>query len=223
MKLIFKGILALLLFFILGLSHASDEYPVGLTSKIPFASVLHQGKSVVIKRVQDTTNRLVDDFAKTSRPCPPFCIHPMKAAPNVETVGELELIEFLNKQVKSGSGILVDARMPNFFKSETIPGAINIPFILFTGDNSDKILEILGVTKKEDKKDFSNAKELCLFCNGPWCDQSPRAIKALIAAGYPSNKLKYYRGGMQLWKNFSLTTVLPNSNSVQKEAKDDDK
>lgn len=223
MKLILNGILALPLFFSFWLTHASDEYPVGLTSELPFVSVLHQGKTVVIKRIQDTTNRLVDDFAKTSRPCPPFCIHPMQAAPNVETVGELELIEFLSKQVKSGSGILVDARMPNFFKSETIPGAINIPFILFTGDNSDKILEILGVTKKDGKSDFSKAKELCLFCNGPWCDQSPRAIKALIAAGYPSNKLKYYRGGMQLWKNFSLTTVLPKSNSVKEEAKDDGK
>ena len=28
-------------------------------------------------------NRLVDDFTKTSRPCPPFCIHPITAAPGV--------------------------------------------------------------------------------------------------------------------------------------------
>ena len=221
MNLITKILFTLPLVFTLWCTHANDEYPVGLTSKLPFATVLHQGKKVIIKRVQDTENRLIDDFSKTSRPCPPFCIHPMQAAPGVETVGELELINFLNKQVESGSGFLVDARMPNFFKSETIPGAINIPFILFTGDSSDKILEILGVTNIDDKKDFSKAKELCLFCNGPWCDQSPRAIKALIAAGYPSRKLKYYRGGMQLWKIFSLTTVLPTENSVKEEEKED--
>ena len=193
---------------------ASDEYPVGLTPDLPFASVLHQGKPVKIKRVQDTKHRLVDDFAKTSRPCPPFCIHPMSAAPGVDTVGELELINFVNNQVKDGKGLLIDARMPKFFNSETIPGAINIPFIIFTGDNANKVISLLGVKIGANGSDFSQAKELCLFCNGPWCDQSPRAIKALIKAGYPAKKLKYYRGGMQLWKNFSLTTVLPKANTV---------
>ncbi len=194
---------------------ASEQYLVGLTPELPFVSVSHFGKEIKIKRVQDTTHRLVDDFAKTSRPCPPFCIHPMLAAPGVETVGELELIEFVNKQVKNGSGILIDARMPNFFNSETIPGAINIPFVIFTGDNADKVIALLGVKKGSNGADYSQVKELCLFCNGPWCDQSTRAIKALIKAGYPANKLKYYRGGMQLWKNFSLTTVIPKSNTVE--------
>lgn len=196
-------------------ANANDEYPVGLTAELPFATISLQGKELVIKRIQDTENRLVDDFSKTSRPCPPFCIHSMQAAPNVETIGELELIDFLNNQVESGKGLLIDARMPKFFNSETIPGSINIPFILFTGDTADKVIDLLGVKKKEGATDFSNAKELCLFCNGPWCDQSPRAIKALIKAGYPASKLKYYRGGMQLWKNFSLTTVLPSTNTVE--------
>lgn len=202
-------------FFTISTVSANDKYPVGLTPKIPFAIVSHQGKTVKIKRVQDIENRLVDDFAKTSRPCPPFCIHPMSAAPGVETFAELELINFVSKQVKSGTGILIDARMPKFFNSETIPGSVNIPFVLFTGESSDKVINLLGVKKANGKADFSSAKELCLFCNGPWCDQSPRAIKALIKAGYPAQKLKYYRGGMQLWKNFSLTTVLPSSNIVK--------
>ena len=62
--------------------------------------------------------------------------------------------------------------------------------------------------------DFSEAKDLLLWCNGPWCDQSPRAINALIAEGYPPEKLRYYRGGMQLWKIFGLTTIQPLSNEV---------
>jgi len=193
---------------------ANTQYPVGLTAETPTVTVSHQGKEITIKRIQDTDHRLIDDFAKTSRPCPPFCIHPMSAAPGVETVGELELIDFVKNQVKQGKGLLVDARMPKFFNSETIPGAINIPFVLFTGENADKVISLLGVTEKDGKKDFSKAKELTLFCNGPWCDQSPRAIKALLKAGYPARKLKYYRGGMQLWKIFSLTTVLPQSNTV---------
>jgi rhodanese-related sulfurtransferase len=197
-------------------ANADDKYPVGLTADMPFASVSHQGRDVKIKRIQDINNRLVDDFAKTSRPCPPFCIHPMSAAPGVATIGELELIDFVKKEVKSGSGILVDARMPKFFNSETIPGAVNIPFILFTGDETaSKIINLLGVKTDKETYDFTEAKNLCLFCNGPWCDQSPRAIKALIKIGYPADKLKYYRGGMQLWKSFSLTTVLPLANTVE--------
>jgi rhodanese-related sulfurtransferase len=140
----------------------------------------------------------------------------MSAAPGVATIGELELIDFVKKEVKNGSGILVDARMPKFFNSETIPGAVNIPFILFTGDETaSKIINLLGVKTDKETYDFTEAKDLCLFCNGPWCDQSPRAIKALIKIGYPADKLKYYRGGMQLWKSFSLTTVLPLANTVE--------
>ena len=194
---------------------ADNNYLVGIAAELPVIEVSHQGQSVTIKRIQDTSNKLIDDFAKTSRPCPPFCIHPMLAAPDVETVGEIELLDFLNTKVKNDKGILIDARMPKFYKSETIPGSINIPFILFSGDNSQKVIKLLGAKEVDGKLDYTGAKELCLFCNGPWCDQSPRAIKALIKAGYPASKLKYYRGGMQLWKIFSLTTVLPELNTVE--------
>ena len=205
--------------FLSTLVSAEDAYPVAITKDDPFITVLHQGSEVKVKRIQDTKNRLVDDFAKTSRPCPPFCIHPMEAASGVDTIGELELLEFVNTTVKSGKGLLIDARMPKFFNSETIPGSINIPFILFTGDNAEKVVKLLGVKETDNGLDYSQAKELCLYCNGPWCDQSPRAIQALVKAGYPADKLKYYRGGMQLWKIFSLTTVLPKPNQSSAEGK----
>ncbi len=213
---VIKAIFISTLFLSLSIGFAVDNnHPVGITPDIPFINISHQGIKVQVKRIQDTNNKLIDDFAKTSRPCPPFCIHPMLAAPGVETIGEIELLDFLTNKVKKGQGLLIDARMPKFFNSETIPGSINIPFILFTGEDSQKIIKLLGVQKKGDKFNFSSAKELALFCNGPWCDQSPRAIKALVKAGYPATKLKYYRGGMQLSKIFSLTTVLPRSNTVE--------
>jgi len=118
----------------------------------------------------------------------------------------------VDDSVKLGKGLLIDSRMPKFFNSETIPGSINTSFILFTGENSKKVIKLLDVKEGKDRLDYSNARELCLYCNGPWCDQSPRAIQALIKMGYPADKLKYYRGGMQLWKIFSLTTVLPKTN-----------
>jgi rhodanese-related sulfurtransferase len=138
----------------------------------------------------------------------------MQSAPGVKTVGELDLLDFLSADVAQGSGLLIDARMPKFYNSETIPGPINIPFVLFTSSAGD-ILPLLGaLSDNSGDWDFSDAKDLLLWCNGPWCDQSPRAIKALVKEGYPPGKLRYYRGGMQLWKIFGLTTIQPSSNEV---------
>ncbi len=62
---------------------------------------------------------------------------------------------------------------------------------------------------KTDIYDFSQAKKIILWCNGPWCGQSPRAIRALVALGYPKDRIFYYRGGMQNWQMLGLTTVKP--------------
>ncbi|MEE9446349.1 MAG: rhodanese-like domain-containing protein [Arenicellales bacterium] len=192
---------------------ANEDIVVGITSTMATANVSHRGTPVTIKRIQDPSNKLVDDFAKTSRPCPPFCVHPMQAASGVKTVGELDVVSFLQNQVEAGSGLLIDARMPKFYNSETIPGSINIPFVLFTSSAKD-ILPLLGVTGSDGNWNYNAAMELLLWCNGPWCDQSPRAIQALVKEGYPEAKIKYYRGGMQLWKIFGLTTIQPVSNEV---------
>lgn len=167
----------------------------------------------VIERIQDTENRLNDEYTKTSRACPPFCIQPIEVAPSVTTVGELELIQFLESQVQNGTGLLIDARLPDFFNKGTIPGSINIPFTVLDYEGNEyleTILMALGAEKTSDGNlDFTNAKELALFCNGHWCGQSPRAIHNLIAAGYPPEKLYYYRGGMQAWLSVGLTKHIP--------------
>lgn len=195
---------------------AEETYKVGITPDKQFVDIKHKDTEVRIKRIQNENNKLTDSFTKTSRACPPFCISPMEAAPNVKTVGELEVIDFLEKEVSAGEGLLIDARLAEFYDVETIPGSVNIPFILFTGPAIKEVAALLSVELKDDKKDFSKAKKVFLFCNGPWCEQSPRAIRALIDFGYPADKIYYYRGGMQLWKLFSLTTVLPKPNKIEK-------
>ena len=57
--------------------------------------------------------------------------------------------------------------------------------------------------------DFSNALDLILFSNGPWDDQASRAILNLLDAGYPPEKLRFYRGGMQDWLVLGLTVTVP--------------
>lgn len=56
---------------------------------------------------------------------------------------------------------------------------------------------------------FENAAHLLLFCNGPWCGQSPSAINNLLALGYPAARLYYYRGCMQSWASMELSVVIP--------------
>ncbi len=210
-------LLVLLAYF--QVSHAqenADNSPilVGISETQKFVDINHQGSLVRVRRIQDQENKLSGDFTKTSRACPPFCIQPFTAAPGVETIGELELFEFIKGPVNGGRGILIDARTPKFYNSETIPGAVNIPFVIFTS-SIEQILPLLGAEKQGNNWYFDRALSLLLFCNGPWCAQSPRAITALVEAGYPTEKIKNYRGGMQLWKNFGLTTVRPVANNAE--------
>lgn len=187
---------------------------VWITSEIPFVELEINNEFMVIERNPDNNAVIPAAFAKTSRPCPPFCVHPMSIADGVETYGELELLDFLDNSVQSGTGLLIDARTPRFYNAGTIPGSINLPFNLVTPDDSNPFLnpilaQLGGEQQGDGSWDFSNAKQMVLFCNGPWCGQSPRAIRNLISIGYPPEKLKYYRGGMQNWLMFGLTVVIP--------------
>lgn len=223
---------------LLGWGSSATALEVNLTETRAYVNVIHEGRAVRVQRIQDENHVLTGAFTKTSRKCPPFCIHPMQAAPGVTTVGEVEIFDFMEGPLRNGTGVLIDARTPSFHKQGTIPGSVNIPFTVFTQDpNSPELIEALqrlGAQKrgdvgtvtrwfektmavfgwfdarmKTDEWDFSQAKDLLLWCNGPWCDQSPRAIKALLKLGYPPEKLYYYRGGMQNWLILGLTTVIP--------------
>ncbi len=212
MKLIFT-------FFTILLTSFSNCYAddvinaISLTPGKPFIEVSHNGKIIKIER------RQIEKKNIKTKPCPPFCIKPMKLAPNVETFAELELVSFLSNEVKNEKGFLVDSRMSEYFEKETIPGSINIPFLLFNSNKAQQALTLLGVKEENSTKDFSEAKTMCFFCDDSLCDESNRTISALLDLGYPANKLKYYRGGIQAWKSLNLTTISADSktsNTVQK-------
>ena len=202
-----------LLSFITSVSHGLE---VNITKDIDQFQVRQGDKTITIKRNQDTGAMLEFNFARTSRPCPPFCAQPMQVAPGVRTIGEVELVEFMRKQLADGSGLLIDARTPDWHRRGTIPGSINIPFThLNPQQGADDLtledaLSKLGVSTTESGWDFSQAKTLVLWCNGPWCGQSPSAIRGLLSIGYPADKILYYRGGMQLWRIFGLPVVSPD-------------
>ncbi len=206
--------------------------PVGITPDMASITVMHNGKEVKIERNQDNGATVDPAFAKTSRPCPPFCIQPMSLGKGIETIGEVEVINYAKKMSEGDKDIvLVDSRTPDWVAKGTIPSAVNVSWVELTpkkGATTEGIMKVMadkfGVTVAKGKDDvdvdeaiaagdtskvfdFSKAKTLVMFCNGMWCGQSPASIKALRKFGYPADKIKYYRGGMQDWKILGLTTV----------------
>ncbi len=207
-----KRVLWLSLLSSLLMAEGSEKVVVKITDNLPYVMTKDSGKAVKIERIQDTNNRLTDDYTKTSRACPPFCIQPTQIAEGVNNVEELEIFEFIKEKVDKNIGIIVDARLKRWFELETIPGAINIPFPVVQNakkEKIEKIFKLLGMRVKSDGSwDFSNAKEMVIFDNGVWCEQAKHFIDSLLKHHYPKEKLHYYRSGFQGWKLLGLTTVV---------------
>jgi len=75
-------------------------------------------------------------------------------------------------------------------------------------EDKDWALDDFGAKKLADGSyNFDNAKTLAMFCNGYWCGQTPTMVRAMLEVGYPAEKIKYYRGGMQAWTSLGMTVV----------------
>jgi rhodanese-related sulfurtransferase len=209
--------LVLLAALVMGTEAMAADLAVGITRSMDKFEGTINGKPVTIMRNQDQSNTVNPAFAKTSRKCPPFCIQPAHLGTGVETIGEIEVIQYIEKMAAGDDSILlIDSRTPDWVAKGTIPGAVNIPWTKLNpakGADPISIAEIFtgrfGASEIEGLWDFSNAKTLVLFCNGMSCGQSLNNIKNLMRFGYPADKLKWYRGGMQDWEILGLTTVKP--------------
>ena len=110
-------------------------------------------------------------------------IQPIKLAPGVITVGELEVIEHIEAGLP-----LVDSRLPHFHRDATIAGAVNIPH----SEAAERVHEL------------DPSVPTVFFCNGPQCSATPDAVRRLLEAGYPPEAIRYYRGGMHDWMTLGL-------------------
>lgn len=179
----------------------ADEFApveVGIRPDLPNVVISTDDGDVLIERIQDQDNVITGDFARTSRPCPPFCIQPHAVAPGVSTIGELELIDALQETATR----VIDSRELQWYLDGTIPGATHIPYTEIAGR-----LDELGCTRDGENWNCDAARDVVLFCNGPWCGQSPTGIRAMLREGYPAERIAYYRGGMQTWQMLGLTVV----------------
>ena len=203
-----------------GLAAAADNK---IAKDLASVDVMHNGQKVTVTRGHDLNATMPEAFQKTDRGCPPFCVQPMQLAPGIETIGELEVLAYLKRMADGDASVLVvDSRTPDWVMRGTIPGSVNIPWTKINEDATgtfetpteiasvDHVLvDQFGATKGANGLDFGKAKTLVLFCNGIWCPQSSLNIKTLVKLGYPVEKIKWYRGGMQDWFSVGLTTVKP--------------
>ena len=185
--------------------------PVWLKPGVIGTTLVVNGKPFVIDRNQDRRHLIAKIYQKTGRgiikPMHPFKPHA------VETIAEHEMISYISRlSSKKGDVVVVDARKSIWpTLTGSLPGAIHVPFHRFK-KNKKYALETLEdefgvVINTKGEMNFSNAKILAVYCNGNWCKMSPELIWELLDYGYPANKIKYYRGGMQAWQLLGLTTV----------------
>lgn len=120
-------------------------------------------------------------------------INPIELAPQVRTVGELEVIG----HIEEGKP-LVDSRPNEAYAKETIPGARNVPH----GEIKTRVGEL------------DPNVETILFCNGPQCAATPDSVRVLLGAAFPAQSILYYRGGLHDWLTLGLPTIIPGGASV---------
>ena len=170
-----------------------------ITKNLKAVKVLHEQDEVLIER-----KLLNKDFS-----CPPFCIEPMQIK-GVKTLGELEVLEFIDKLKEKKGRILIDVRENNFYVKETIPGAINLPFSMLKDGSQyqSDVLRLLGakLRKSNAKWSFKQAQRLLIFGGSATTPEASNTLKKLLELGYPSAKLFFYRGGVSSWKALGLTT-----------------
>ena len=187
-------------------------------------------KTILIKRIKTTECKKVEFTPEmilggnyASNKIPKNCkktfvtsvgkISPIKFSKKIDTFGELEVLKFIEDSKSNKNMLLVDSRTTEWFLQQTIPTAINVPYLYLNksqySEEFDEMMDLIGVKYVNKAYDFTNAKELLLFCNALWCGQSPESMKKLINLGYPEEKLNWYRGGIQSWLSLNLPVIQP--------------
>ncbi len=163
----------------------ADEQPLNITpdtESISFDS--HEGPV--------TLRRFANDIMLVKG-----AIRPMIPTAGVTPVGELEVIAAL----QDSAYVVIDTRTVESQYGGTIPGSINVPY-----DEIADRLDEMGCVSSEAGLSCEQALNVVLYCNGPNCGQSPRAMAAMVEAGFPPTKIFFYRGGMLAWTSLGLTT-----------------
>jgi len=110
-------------------------------------------------------------------------IAPISLGRGVQTVGELEVIEHI-----AAGDQMIDTRLPEYVAAGTLESAV----------------AIAHVEMAERAAEVDRSRPAVLFCNGPQCPATPKAIETLLSLGHPGEMLRFYRGGIHDWVTLGL-------------------
>lgn len=164
-------------------------------------SFIFNGERIKIARAPLGASSVDARFVKTASTCGGPCVAPMQAAPGVATLGELEVIGFLESDVAGDKGLMVDARTPEDRAKGFIPGTVSLPHITMEASNTFRhdILRALGAREFDGVYNFADARTLLVYDDGPSSMDAAQLVSHLLEVGYPPSMIRYYRGGMQVW------------------------
>jgi len=205
-----ERIFGILFIVILSTSTSFAQSFVPISKGVKSVDITLDEETFTIIRNQSKEAKISPLYETTFRGTP----QPLILESGVETLGELEFIEYMKKAQNDESIIIVDSRTPGWYERLRIPGATNIPFTNF--NNKEDALEAMEdnldvIVNDDESLDYSKAKTIVAYCNGYWCGQTPGMVKnakySLLKMKYPKSKIKYYRGGMQAWTSMGFTVV----------------
>ena len=175
-----------------------EDSIINITKKLLYVDTKHLDHNVTIERISTSI----------APSCPPFCIQPLKIE-NIKTVGELELLAFIEEVKRKRDGLLIDVRKSSKYNENTIPSAINLPYEMLTNESpyQKEVLRTLGARKIKEGWFFKNPQKLLIFGESSFSPEASNAVKELLKLGYPKEKILYYRGGILSWKNAGLTLI----------------
>jgi rhodanese-related sulfurtransferase len=178
------------------------------TASASGASFTYQGQQKTIAQAPRADAIATARFYDLHGGCDGLCIAPDTAAEGVTTISENAVIDFMTNDLALGTGLLIDSRLPSERAAGFLPASVSVPFALITPENPllPDILAALGARSMFGAYNFSDAMTLVIFDAGPTTMDAPKLIAAMIETGYPAEKIKYYRGGMQVWSSLGLTT-----------------
>lgn len=176
-------------------------------------SFMFNGQRMTITQTPQINTTALAAFASITSDCSGLCLNGVQVSSSVQTVSEVELLNFLMADVEDGDGLLIDARTPRERQIGFIASSVNVPAQTLEPENkfSTQILGALGGRAMSGGIDFSEAYDLMIYDSGPNSIEAQRLISLLVDANYPPEKLKYYRGGMQVWAGLGLSFVQPQS------------
>ncbi len=185
----------------------SAQVASGEPAVLTLARFEFDGQAAAITQTPALDFERMARFYRAYAACSSTCIAAAVALPGVETIGEREVIAFITDRVTRGTGILLDGRSAQDRAMGHIATSVNVPLALVSPDNPyfGRILAALGAVEAGDGFDFTGALPLVVFDSGPTTNDAAALIEALVEAGYPTDRIAYYRGGMQVWVALGLS------------------